>query len=107
MKKDDILREINRLSKKIALNKLYGTNLCREILLPMNPAPKYKFSRANWWVANFDPEYYFEVEEWCKKNFGPHPRYPDAWSRWVHTYEDQIHFRDEQDYIFFLLRWSV
>lgn len=70
------------------------------------PESKYKFSRANWYVANFDTQYYFEVEEWCKEQFGPHPKYPDAWSRWVHTYEDQIHFRDEQDYIWFVLRWG-
>lgn len=70
------------------------------------PQSKYKFSRANWYVADFDTQHYFEVEEWCKDQFGPHPRYPDAWSRWVHTYEDQIHFRDEKDYLMFLLRWG-
>ena len=67
---------------------------------------KYQFSRA-WFVADFDPTYYFEVEEWCKKQFGPHPKYPDAWSRWVHTYEDQIHFRDAKDYHWFMLRWGA
>jgi hypothetical protein len=66
---------------------------------------KYNFSRA-WFVADFDPEYYFEVEEWCKEHFGPHPKCPDAWSRWVHTYEDQIHFRDSKDYEWFMLRWG-
>ena len=70
------------------------------------PQSKYKFSRANWHVADFDTQYYFEVEEWCKEQFGPHPKYPDAWSRWVHTYEDQIHFRDQKDYHWFVLRWG-
>ena len=71
------------------------------------PKPKYKFSRANWYVAEFDTRYYFEVEEWCKEQFGPHPKNPEAWSRWLHMYEDKIHFRDEKDYLMFLLRWGV
>ena len=67
---------------------------------------KYKFSRT-WFVADFDTAYYGEVEAWCKEQFGPHPKYPDVWSRWVHTYEDQIHFRDERDYNWFVLRWGA
>lgn len=107
---------------------LFNENLCKEILLTANkvmadlgafyvyypssntmlkfPEPKYKFSRAKWYVADFDPQYYFQVEEWCKEQFGPHPKRPDAWSRWHHTYEDQIHFRDAKDYEWFVLRWS-
>lgn len=94
--------------KNRAYGKLFNDNLCKEIILPMIsfPKPKYKFTRTNWYVADFDPQYYFQVEEWCKEQFGPHPRYPDAWSRWVHTYEDQIHFRDAKDYEWFVLRWS-
>ena len=98
------------------------TNLCQEIVgvQPMTgpvggiftmrasytPQPKYKFTRANWYVAEFDIRHYFEVEEWCKEQFGPHPKNPDAWSRWMHKYEDKIHFRDEKDYIWFSLRWA-
>ena len=67
---------------------------------------KYKFSRANWYVAEFEEKYYWEVEAWCTVQFGPHPRHPDAWSRWVHQYESKIHFRDEKDYVLFCLRWS-
>ena len=67
--------------------------------------PKYKFSR-NWYQAHFDSQYYFEVDEWCAKQFGPHPKHPDAWSRWWHKFEDSILFRDEKDYILFMLRWS-
>ena len=70
------------------------------------PKSKYKFSRAKWYVAEFDGKYYFEVEEWCAEQFGPHPRNPDAWSRWHHTYSEKIHFRDEKDYVLFMLRWS-
>ena len=47
-----------------------------------------------------------EVRAWCWEQFGPHPRNPDAWSRWEHRYANKIHFRDEQDYMWFLLRWS-
>ena len=71
------------------------------------PQLKYKFSRANWYVAEFDTQYYSEVEVWCAEQFGPHPKRPDAWSRWVHKYEDKIHFRDEKDYNWFVLRWSA
>lgn len=67
---------------------------------------KYKFSRTNWYVAEFDDKYYFEVEKWCAEQFGPHPRNPDAWSRWYHKYQDRIHFRDSKDYEWFMLRWS-
>jgi hypothetical protein len=67
---------------------------------------KYKFSRANWYVAEFDDRHYFEVDAWCTEHFGPHPKNPDAWSRWVHKYSDKIHFRDEKDYAWFVLRWG-
>jgi len=92
--------------QKMMLNKLYGTNLCQEIILPMKPKPKYKFSRANWYVAEFNIKDYTDVAHWCREQFGPHPRNPDAWSRWVHQYEDKIHFRDSKDYEWFMLRWS-
>ena len=67
---------------------------------------KYKFNRAKWYVAVYNYNYYYEVVEWCAEQFGPHPEQPDAWSRWVHKYEDTIHFRDEKDYAWFVLRWS-
>ena len=70
----------------------------------MNVA-KYKFSRE-WYVAEFAIKDYTDVIHWCREQFGPHPSQPDAWSRWIHRYEDKIHFRDEKDYIWFVLRWS-
>lgn len=83
------------------------TNLCKEIILPMQPKSlKYKFTRANWYVAEFDWVHYAEVLEWCNQQFGPYPERPDAWSRWVNMYSEKIHFRDERDYIWFVLRWS-
>lgn len=68
---------------------------------------KYKFSRANWYKADFNPADYFAVDKWCEEQFGPHPKKPDAWSRWWHKWEDSILFRDEKDYVLFLLRWGV
>lgn len=98
--------------QKMLLNSVYGSVYNKDInslyanMFTIQPQSKYKFSRANWYVANFDHKHYFEVEEWCEKHFGKHPARPDAWSRWVHKYEDQIHFRDEKDYVLFMLRWS-
>ena len=66
---------------------------------------KYKFSRK-WHVAEFDWVHHAEVLEWCTQQFGPHPRNPDAWSRWQNKYSEKIHLRDEQDYVLFVLRWS-
>ena len=66
---------------------------------------KYSFSRK-WYEADYDDTNYTEVVNWCIKHFGPHPRRPDAWSRWVHTYESRIQFRDEKDFQWFVLRWG-
>ena len=102
--------------------RIMDTNLCKEIVfegayyapyfpktlaafdrLPVN---KYKFSRAKWYVADFDWVRQGEVLEWCRQQFGPHPKNPDAWSRWCQKYQEKIHFRDEKDYLMFLLKWS-
>ena len=75
------------------------------------PKPKYNLSR-NWYVADFGHEDYDDVRAWCAEQFGPEPDPPDAWSRWPidsrwqHRYEQKIHFRDEKDYAWFMLRWS-
>lgn len=72
------------------------------------PEPKspYKFSRAKWWEAEFSETDYLEVRKWCMEQFGPEPWPQDAWSRWYHKYYNRIFFRDHQDYVLFLLRWS-
>ena len=109
---------------------IFDQNLCREIMLtsqqtmttlltslnipgyPKTSAslnrlmPKYQFSRANWYVAEYDNKHHFEVLKWCAQQFGPYPERPDAWSRWVNMYSEKIHFRDEKDYAWFVLRWS-
>lgn len=93
MKQDDIRKMISDI--QIGLSTRLG----------METQSKYKFSR-NWHQAHFDSQYYFEVDEWCTKQFGPHPKNPDAWSRWWHKFEDSILFRDEKDYVLFMLRWA-
>ena len=101
----------------------YQENLCKEITMtaqeqlctlgfyyapyiPYMIKPKYKFSRTKWYEAVFDINKYTDVVQWCTEHFGPHPRSPDAWSRWNHKYEDRIYFRDSKDYEWFMLRWS-
>ena len=86
--------------------KLWNDNLCKEIFLPMKPAPKYKFSRSKWYTAEYDWRDFDGVWKWCEEQFGPHPKNPDAWSRWRHSYADTIRFRDEKDYLLFVLRWT-
>lgn len=105
MKQDDIVKIIDYLSKKITLNTYYGSTIETIPSLKMIE-PKYKFSRATWYQAEFDDRYYFEVDAWCSQHFGPHPARPDAWSRWWHKFENSILFRDEKDYVLFMLRWS-
>lgn len=99
--------------KSLYYGTIYNTNLCKEILLPMNPEPKHKFSRAKWFEAprpghaawnTFSNEYH-DILNWCVGNFGPHPKKPDAWSRWYMGIET-VNFRDEADYILYQLRWS-
>lgn len=96
-----------RRTGKSLLNYYYSNlrnnNLCKEIMFPKL---KYKFSRSNWYVADFNWIHQADVVEWCTQQFGPHPKNPDAWSRWCHHYQERIHFRDEKDYAWFILRWT-
>jgi hypothetical protein len=92
--------------QKMMLNQIYGTNLCREIMLPMNPEPKYKFSRSKWHIADFRWQDQHKVFLWCEEQFGQHPHRPDAWSRWKTMLANSIAFRDEKDYAWFVLRWK-
>ena len=95
-------------------NRIYDTNLCKEIFLPMQPAtkPKYQFSRAKWYSAEmpghatwrFSDEYN-SIIEWGTEQFGPHPTEQDAWSRWW-VGLGVINFRDEKDFVFYKLKWS-
>lgn len=102
-----ILSAGRQTGKSTFLKSAYYKNLCEEIMLPMKLEPKHKFSRANWYVAEFDWVHQHEVLAWCSQQFGPHPARPDAWSRWYNKYSEKIHFRDEKDYTWFLLKWGV
>jgi len=99
---------------KLLKNRIYDTNLCKEIFLPMYPAtkPKYKFSRAHWYSAELPghatwrlSDEYNSIIDWCTEQFGPHPTKQDAWSRWW-VGLGVINFRDEKDFVFYKLKWS-
>ena len=105
----------NNLCKEIVLSNSIDMTVLESMLIPGYPKtsnalkklmPTYKFSRANWYVAEYDWRYQHEVLAWCSQQFGPHPARPDAWSRWYNKYSEKIHFRDEKDYVWFMLRWS-
>ena len=98
--------------------RIIEANLCKEIMfdIPGYPKtsaslkrlmPKYQFSRAKWYQADFNSYEYAEVKEWCTQQFGPRPRVADAWTRWYDNYGDRIFFRDEKDYNWFVLRWGA
>jgi hypothetical protein len=91
MKESDVIRIIDDMKRRFVNLDTFGS--------------KYKFSR-NWYQAYFNSADYHAVDDWCEQHFGPHPKHPDAWSRWWHKFEDSILFRDEKDYVLFMLRWS-
>jgi hypothetical protein len=90
---------------KSTLNTWFQNNLCKEILLPMKPASKYRFSRAKWYEAKV-PREQQAAFAWCVKQFGPEPTNTDAWTRWYFNVDRTFRFRDEKDYVMFILRWS-
>ena len=103
-----VARQLGKSQLNYYYGKLRNKNLCEEILLPMKPAPKYKFSRAKWYIADLwnSDHKMKEVREWCVCQFGPQDRNPDAWSRWTNNSNSLFRLRDEKDYIWFCLRWS-
>lgn len=113
------------LYMKLLKNRIYDSNLCKEILLdngtngyyyapyiPKIIKPKYQFSRAKWYSAEITghatwrmSDEYNSIIEWCTEQFGPHPTKQDAWSRWW-VGLGVINFRDEKDFVFYKLKWS-
>ena len=65
---------------------------------------KYKFSRKIWYDVDF-PEDWLSACVWCETHFGKHPKNPDPWCRW-YMYGNYFRFRDEKDYVTFVLKWS-
>jgi hypothetical protein len=96
---------VQQTGKSTFLKSAYYNNLCKELVLPMKPAPKYKFSRAKWYEAKL-PRDGQAAFAWCVKQFGPEPKNTDAWSRWYFNVDRTFRFRDEKDYVMFILRWS-
>ena len=109
---------------KSTLFSIIDNNLCQEIVMPpytmripksrhKQPKPKYKFSRQWYEVAvplsrfdyNLNPVKDDSRLLWCAEQFGPQPDHPDAWSRW-YSRGLIIRFRDQQDYMLYLLRWG-
>ena len=70
-------------------------------------SPLLDFGRSNWYEAEYAAANFFNVQNWCIEHFGTPPITPDAASRWfVYPYHRVLLFRDEKDYIFFMLRWA-
>ena len=47
-----------------------------------------------------------EVRRWCTEQFGPKDKMPDAQDRWQNNNTSLFLFRDERDWMWFVLRWS-
>lgn len=100
------------------LYKEHSLGFTRQVLRSPLSMPKYKlkytFSRAKWYEAKRAPssdtvrsmfKYNGEQYSWCVKHFGQSPLHPDAWCRW-YMLSDRFRFRDEKDYIWFMLKWT-
>ncbi len=85
-----------------------GRSLYFDITYHYHKHPRYKFSRK-WFVGEIEYNNVYplvDIENWCINNFGPHPMNPDAWCRWYRYSTRKFYFRDEKDYLLFLLKWS-
>jgi hypothetical protein len=96
---------LNSLYGSTGIKSLYYNNLCNEIMLPMKPASKYRFSRAKWYEAKVSRDQQAAFA-WCVKQFGPEPKNTDAWTRWYFNVDRTFRFRDAKDYEWFILRWT-
>ena len=94
----------NNLCKEIMMQSLNGMKVPKWVMDASKAQSKYKFSRK-WHVAEYDWRNYEAVRQWCTEQFGPEPKCPDAWCRWHQRSLDGIHFRDDRDYVLFILRW--
>ena len=77
-----------------------------DLRIPHHSHPRYKFSRQ-WHIGRVSYDQNGdEVFKWCEGTFGSSPKNPDAWCRWYRYSGKQFYFRDEQDFVLFMLRWS-
>jgi hypothetical protein len=92
------------------INSMYATNLCQEIVLT-KPRPvtltglSFNFNYSSWPELKKENPYKFSRAKWYE-TFGAEPKNPDAWSRWYFNVNRTFRFRDEQDYMWFVLRWG-
>jgi len=68
---------------------------------------KFTLTHADWhmgdlWNTGHDMN---EVRQWCAEQFGPIVKVPDAQDRWQNN-TSLFLFRDERDWLWFVLRWS-
>ena len=107
MKQTDIVIEIDRISR--TLKSLKDTGIFYVPYIPVFKQPKYQFSRSKWYEAVMPWHRRAEVPEWlawCTEQFGPGPAVRDAWTRWYCSMS-VLYFRDEEDYVWFTLRWGA
>ena len=79
-----------------------------------NTKSKYQFSRTKWYEYEMwepfparpvNQDRVQAILTWCTEQFGPENPITDAWARWSQSYSI-LRFRDEKDYIFFMLKWA-
>lgn len=78
-----------------------------------NTKSKYQFSRAHWYEYEMwgsfparpvNQDRVQAILVWCTEQFGPCNAVTDVLARWSQSYSI-LRFRDEEDYIFFMLKW--
>jgi hypothetical protein len=80
-----------------------------------NTKPKYQFRRVKWYEYEMwepfpagrpvNQDRIQAMLAWCIEQFGPANAVTDVWARWSQSYST-LRFRDEKDYIFFMLKWA-
>ena len=86
-----------------------------DIMYNNNTKPKYQFRRVKWYEYEMwepfpetrpvNQDRVQAMLAWCIEQFGPPNDITDVWARWSQSYST-LRFRDEKDYIFFMLKWS-
>jgi hypothetical protein len=80
-----------------------------------NTKPKYQLRRVKWYEYEMwepfpagrpvNQDRIQAMLAWCIEQFEPANPITDAWARWSQSYST-LRFRDEKDYIFFMLKWA-
>lgn len=69
---------------------------------------KERVSVDDWYMADlFNTNHAWnEINKWCYQQFGPRSAVPTPDARWINHLNSTWCFRDESDYLLFMLRWS-